>query len=108
MTTATQTQSFFDGQVARILAMVLAVLIGGFVYLTWPGEIKNLFAGNPPAIPMMTKAVPVGEPNADLAACLTQRVGDVERMKEEGILSDAQYASFKSRAGDLCRVQNPG
>jgi hypothetical protein len=39
---------------------------------------------------------------------LVQRVGDVDRMKNEGILSEVQYEAFRSRAEGLCRAQNPG
>jgi len=46
--------------------------------------------------------------NPALAACLQQRIGDVDRMKEDGILSDAQYASFRARAEELCVQQNQG
>jgi hypothetical protein len=41
-----------------------------------------------------------------LQDCLDQRVGDVDKMKAEGIVNDAQYASFRQRAEELCRAQN--
>jgi hypothetical protein len=44
--------------------------------------------------------------NAALQNCLDQRVGDVEKMKADGIINDAQYASFRQRAGELCRAQH--
>ena len=107
MTVADRSQSFFDGFVARILAMILAVLIGLFLVTTWSSEFKNLFTGEASA-PMVSADQPAKELNSRLSACLERRVGDVEQMKADGILSDAQYSAFTARAEDLCRVQNPG
>lgn len=46
--------------------------------------------------------------NPQLVACLSERVGAVETMRSEGIVNDAQYAAFKTRAEDYCRAQFTG
>lgn len=51
------------------------------------------------------EAIAAGNPQ--LAACLSERVGAVEGMRSEGIVNDAQYAAFKTRAVDYCRAQYP-
>ncbi|MBL4597855.1 MAG: hypothetical protein JKX93_02675 [Rhizobiaceae bacterium] len=107
MTVADRSQSFFDGFVARILAMILAVLIGLFLVTNWSDDFINLFSGNSSA-PTASADQPAKELNPSLMACLERRVGDVEQMKADGFLSDAKYRAFRARAEDLCRVQNPG
>ena len=107
MTVADKSQSFFDGFVARILAMILAVIFGLFLVTTWSNEFKNLFTGEA-SMPLVSADQPAKELNPSLTACLERRVGDVEQMKTDGFLSDAKYRAFRARAEDLCRVQNPG
>lgn len=107
MASVENSQGFADSSIARMIALVLAVAIAVFLYFNWSAEIGGLFsASTEPS--MVSASQPAKEANPALDACLAQRVGDVDRMKGEGILSDAQYAKFKMRAMDLCRVQNPG
>ncbi len=104
-----QTGSFIDTGMARLLALLLAVALAFLLWFNWSDDFEKLFADNiGAAVPETTTAEPAKPANAALAQCLAQRVGDVERMKEEGILSDAQYGAFRARAEGLCRAQNPG
>lgn len=107
MATVENSQGFADTSIARIIALVLAVAIAVLLYFNWSAEISGLFSARTEP-PMVSASQPAKEANPALDACLVQRVGDVDRMKGDGILSDAQYAKFKMRATDLCRVQNPG
>jgi hypothetical protein len=66
-----------------------------------------LLAGTEPGIPIIEQQVQVRPVNAGLQNCLDQRVGDVETMKSEGVINDAQYTSFRERAQQLCRAQHP-
>ncbi len=102
-----QTQSALDSQFARVLALVLAGLIAILFYLNWFHDLVNLFASQPAEPQVVEEVIPVEEINPELAACLKQRVGDVDKMQQDGILSDAQYADFKERAIQLCRQLNP-
>ncbi|MFK5980444.1 MAG: hypothetical protein QM488_16325 [Rhizobiaceae bacterium] len=107
MATAENSQGFADSSIARIIALILAIAIAGLLFFNWSAEFGGLFsASKEPS--QVSASQPAKEANPALDACLSQRVGDVDRMKSEGILSDAQYAKFKMRAQDLCVVQNPG
>jgi len=109
MTTTAQTKGFADTIWARLLALLLAIAIAWLLWANWSSDFKALFAdGEQKAAPVVSASEPAKPANPALEECLAKRVGDVERMKEEGILSDAQYSNFRSRAEELCRAQNPG
>jgi hypothetical protein len=108
MTAATAHRSFADGFFARLIALALAVGIGYILYANWGNDIRNVVQGDAPKIPVLaTKAPALGNTNVALQKCLTQRVGDVDKMKADGIVNDGQYTSFRQRAEELCRAQNP-
>jgi len=108
MTTQTS-GSFVDTKAARILALCLALCFAYILYNNYSDEIIVAFSGEPESGLPVTNAEtePDEAANPALAACLKQRIGDVDRMKDEGILSDSQYTSFRSRAEELCLQQNP-
>ncbi len=108
MTTAIQTGGFADSIWARLLALLLAVGIGWLLWSNWAQDFQTLFAGETENTPVISTSEPAKPANPALEECLAQRVGDVDRMREEGILSDTQYGSFRARAEELCRQQNPG
>lgn len=108
MTTQAST-SFGDSNASRILALCLAAFFTFVLIFNYGNELSSLFSsdeGN--QLPVTNvETSPDEAANPALAACLQQRIGDVNRMKEEGILSDSQYASFRTRAEELCIQQNP-
>lgn len=108
MTAAGQASSFADTIFARLLGLVIAIALALLLWLNWSSDFKMLFAASDDAAPAVTSSAPAKPANPALQACLDQRVGDVDRMKKEGILSEAQYGAFRSRAEGLCRAQNPG
>lgn len=108
MTATVQPRTFADSVIARLLALVLAILLGWLLWSNWADDFKRLASGEKEAPAVVSAAEPAKPANPALQECLAQRVGDVDRMKEEGILSDAQYGNFRSRAEGLCRAQNPG
>jgi len=103
--TATTSSSFLDTAFARLIALVLAGLIAYLLYANWGEEIIATMRDQPVEIVDVT--APAAEATPALDACLARRVGDVETMKSDGIINDAQYASFKSSAIKLCQAQNP-
>ncbi|MGI9350454.1 MAG: hypothetical protein ACR2O3_02725 [Rhizobiaceae bacterium] len=108
---ATQTgTNFSDTPAARLLALCIALLITIVLVYNYKDDFARLFTGSEEAGLPVTNidTAPDEAANPALAACLQQRVGDVDRMKDEGILSEAQYASFRARAEELCVQQNPG
>ena len=78
------------------------------MWMNWSADFRALFAGETMSAPAIESQTPAKPANPALQACLDQRVGDVDNMKSEGIISDSQYDAFRSRAEDLCRAQNPG
>ncbi len=108
MSSATVTKEFVDTALARVLGLLIALLMAFLLWFNWSGDFKNLFAGGTEKPAMVSVSEPAKPANPALQNCLAQRVGNVEEMKADGILSDAQFASFKSRAENLCRAQNPG
>lgn len=101
--------SFLDSLAARGIALLVALAIGAFMVLTWGDDFQALLAQEQD--PFETIMAPVGgtpaaEATPELDACLTQRVGDVDRMKSEGIINDAQYEAFRQRATSLCHAQH--
>ena len=108
MTTAEPTNSFADTTMARLLALLIAIMLATLLWMNWSQDFKNLFADDSKTMIPVSSSEPAKPANPALEECFAQRVGDVDRMKEEGILSDAQYTAFRARAEDLCRAQNPG
>ena len=107
MTAAEQSSSFADTLWARLLALLIAIALALFLWFNWSSDFKTLFAASDDVAPAVTSFEPAKPANQALQDCLVQRVGDVDRMKEEGILSESQYSAFRSRAEGLCRAQNP-
>ena len=108
MASTAETKSFGDTGLARLLALLIAILLGYLLWSNWSSDFKALFAGSDKSAAVVSTSEPAKPANPALQECLTQRVGDVDRMKEEGILSEAQYDAFRGRAQELCRAQNPG
>lgn len=106
--TAQKTRSFADSGFARLIALVLAALIAYLLWSNWADEFRKLMQGGDTAAPVISESEPAKPVNPALEKCLEQRIGDVDRMKQEGILTDAQYEAFKGRATELCAAQNPG
>jgi len=102
--------SFIDSIVARLLALCLALFFSIMLVYNYKDDFRTLVSADDPAnLPANSSDVSSeAVSNPALEACLQQRIGDVDRMKEDGILSDAQYASFRARAEELCVQQNQG
>jgi hypothetical protein len=109
MAASQHTEGFSNSGEARIVAAIFAAILGFAIWFNWADDIKALFAEQPPALPPSAEVREPAKPaNPALRECLDKRVGDVDRMKEEGIISDSQYEAFRSRAVNLCRAQHPG
>lgn len=106
----TTKRDFVDTGFARLLGALLAVAIAVLLYMNWGDEFKQLASGTPEvsALPAaVTSPGATSAINPALASCLEKRIGDVDQMKSDGVLSDAQYANFRARAESLCRQTNP-
>jgi len=102
--TATTSGSFLDTAFARLIALVLAGFMAYVLYANWGQEIAALVQDEP--VVVVDVMAPAKEATPALDACLTRRVGDVDTMKSDGIINEAQYVSFKASATRLCQAQN--
>ena len=107
MTAATAHRSFADSVFARLIALAIAVLIGLIFIVYWADDLRTVLEGEAPQIPVLSQQTSVKPANPGLQNCLAERVGDVDKMKAEGVVNDAQYTSFRQRAEELCRAQHP-
>lgn len=100
-------RKFVDTGIARVVALLLALLFAFLLYYHYKDDFARLASNEVEVgLPEATTAS-IAETNPALAQCLQKRIGDVNQMKQDGVLSQAQYASFKTRAEDLCVQQNP-
>ncbi|WP_319773941.1 hypothetical protein [Breoghania sp.] len=90
-------RSFLDTPYARILALAVALLMAAL--LGWLNR-DALFAPAPVS-PSAKRA------NPELEACLSERVGAVDRMRKEGVVNARQYDEFRTRAEDYCTARFP-
>ena len=104
-----KSKKFLDTMAARAVAILLAVALGTVLWTNYAQDFKRLMAGQSATgeVAVVSATESAKPANPALQACLSQRIGDVDQMKSEGILSDAQYSAFKMRAEELCRAQNP-
>ncbi|WP_417694194.1 hypothetical protein [Roseibium sp.] len=100
-------QHTLDGPAPRVTA--LAIAFACLLLMTWLGRenvpvLRSLYQ-------TLTGAETAGgmpsSGNPELDACLEKRLGDVTKMVSEGIVTDTQAASFKSRATSYCETQFP-
>ena len=80
---------------ARAAAVLVAALC--LAALAWLNRDAILATGGRPAPAL----------NPDFVACREARTGQVERMRAEGVINDAQFAQFKARAEETCAGQFP-
>ncbi|MXN67260.1 hypothetical protein GR183_20320 [Stappia sp. GBMRC 2046] len=101
--------SRLDGWPARVGALALAVLV--LMLMAWIGrnDLPGLSFANVNlglAGGLQNEAVPANA-NPELATCLEQRLTVVEKMRSDGVVSDAQYETFRNRAIAFCEAEHP-
>lgn len=89
-------RSALDGRAARLAAAGVVLAAAGF--LVWY-ERETLFPG--------TVTVTEDPALAAYRACRDERFGDIDRMRADGMIEQAQEKLFKSRADAMCRATNP-
>ena len=108
MTTQAE-RGFLDSIAARLLALCIALGLAIVLVQNYKEDFQRVLSGEQQTSGLPTTSTETSpEEAADpaLAECLQQRIGDVDRMKEEGILNDQQFASFRARAEELCIQQH--
>jgi hypothetical protein len=88
-------RSFLDGAAARLVALCVALAAGaGVAYY----HRNDLFPPEPKAGPAL---------NPQFVACRDERVGQVEKMRTDGVIGDEQLETFKARAVAFCTDRFP-
>lgn len=85
--------SALDRPIARVVALVVFLAAAGA--LAWMHR-DDLFPPEP-------AAVAADDP---VALCLAARARDIDKMRTDGVIDDAQAKLFKSRAEALCQAQH--
>ena len=104
---ATTQSGFLNSNAARIVAAILALLIAALWFYNYQEDFSRLMAGDNANELPQASSLAAEDANPALAACLKKRVADVDQMKADGLLSEADYATFRARAEELCIQQNP-
>lgn len=91
----TGTRSLLDGRGARLVALV--VLLASAALIAYHHRADLL-----PAAPVAEAGL-----NPEFVACRDERVGQVEKMRSDGIIGDAQFETFRDRALAFCTDQFP-
>lgn len=86
-------RAFLDRPIARLIALVIALLCLGA--LAWLHR-ADLFPG-------IAAAVGADDP---FTRCLAERAAEIDKMVAEGLIDDRRARLFKSRAEGLCRTQS--
>ncbi|GGE77376.1 hypothetical protein H1W37_00775 [Stappia taiwanensis] len=98
-------RSRLDSTGARVAALAVALAAGAAI--VWVG--KSGFSGMPltpfAKAPGAANTAPSASP--ELAACLAERLGAVEQMRRDGLVSDGQHETFRARAISYCQTQFP-
>lgn len=106
---ATQSEKFIHGMGARGLAFLIFIACFAIIFVNWQSEVETFIAsfGAEEASPLVqpVNVERVTEENAELAACLEERVGHVEQMFADGLINEGQKEQFAVRAQALCGNQ---
>ena len=87
-------KDFADGAAAKgIAGLIVLASVAGILAVAW----DDLF---PPPVAELEASG-----NPELAACLQERVGAVNKMREDGIIDSTQYDQFRARAESFCEGQ---
>lgn len=94
-----------DGPAARILALAIAAALAGAI--AWIGQVGFAGVAMTPFAHTGTASAGLASANPALAACLAERVGAVDRMRDENLINSGQYDAFRARAVSYCETQFP-
>lgn len=85
---------FIDSWRARLVAGLVLVLAASSLVYIHREDLTLLARGEPETV------VPA---NPELAGCLSERYGAVDRMLAEGVIDEAKHTLFKQRAAAMCQ-----
>lgn len=102
-------RGFGDTIWARLIALAIAVGLAWAFWSTWSEDVLGLLEDGPEALPIVAQPALQEQTiaNPALEACLEKRLGDVQSMASDGVISEAQVAGFSQRATELCWGLHP-
>jgi hypothetical protein len=87
---------FLDTAAARVLALAVAMAAAAVIAFYHRADL----------LPKPAPGADAGL-NPQFVACRDERVGQVDRMRSDGVIGDAQVEIFKERAIAFCAAQFP-
>ncbi len=107
MVAGRQKASPFDTVGARLAGLAIACLAAGLMFWIGRDEVP-LIRGLMPGAAGSGGEQTASSGNPELDACLASRIGDVDAMRRDGVISNDQYDLFRARATAYCETQFPG
>ena len=92
-------RSWLDKGVARLVALAIAVALAAVLVLSLGDDVQALVRGEDPT---MDENAEFRVENPATAACIEQRTGHVDGMLQDGVITQAQHASFRENAIWMC------
>ena len=90
--------STLDRPAARLAAaLVVLACVGLILFVNW----HTMFP------PPKKKADDDANLNPEFVACRNERLATVEKMKQDGVISEEQFSQFSARAVESCAGQFP-
>jgi hypothetical protein len=89
-------RSFLDTAAARVLALAVILAAGALIAVYHRDDLL------PKPVPAANSGL-----NPEFVACRDQRIGQVDKMRSDGVIGDAQVEIFKERAMAYCAAQFP-
>ncbi len=90
--------SVMDGPGPRIIAgLIGAACIGLIIFINWHAMFP----------PPVKKGEDDAKLNPEYVACRDARLVTVQKMKDDGVITDDQFAQFSARAEETCAGQFP-
>ena len=98
---AAQTASKTGGLWTRLLALLVAVALAVAAFLLWQSNVEN----RPPEPVAADALIDLGTPEA-VTQCLDKRLGEINKLLEEGLMDPDAAELSKARARSLCTARN--
>jgi len=87
-------EPFIDSRRARFVAGLILVVAGSALVYIHRADLTALAGGS---------GAPATPANPELAACLSERYGAVDRMLADGVIDDVKHTLFRQRAAAMCQ-----
>jgi hypothetical protein len=98
-------KSFIDSRSARVIALLVVLGCG---YVMYALQARYVAQATTPLPQGNQSAEPTdADLNPEFVKCRNERVGQVEKMRSDGVIGDDKFAEFRQRAISTCAGQFP-